>query len=115
MRKLDVKIKAILISKSMITSPLGEKLIRLEFAEEREVPGPIIVQEANNPLARDIMPIVSQVLRSLPMFSGRKTMMHRLIIFLTEDEWESLPSKPDIGDEILIIVRGGQIEIRKSD
>jgi len=115
MGKIGVKIKATLVSKSMMTNPLGERLIRLEFAEERDMPGPIIVQETNNPLARDIVPIVSQVLRSLPMFGGKKTMMHRLTLFLTEDEWESLPTKPDIGDEVLIIVKGEQIEIRKSD
>lgn len=115
MRKVEVKIKATLISKSMMSSPFGERLIKLEFAEERDIPGPIIVQDANNPLARDIMPILSQVLRSLPMFGGRKTMMHRLTLFLTEDEWESLPTKPDIGDEVTIIVKENQIEVRKSN
>ncbi len=110
---MEVKIRATLISKSMLTDPFGEKLIKLEFAEERELPGPIIVQDGSNPLARDIVPIVSQVLRSLPMF-GRRAVMHRLVLFLTEDEWDRLPEKPDIGDEVLIVVKGREVEVRKS-
>ena len=35
---MEVKIRATLISKSMLTDPFGEKLIKLEFAEERELP-----------------------------------------------------------------------------
>lgn len=112
---MEVKIKAILVSKSMITDPFGEKLIRLEFAEEREIPGPIIMQQGENPLMRDIVPIISQVLKSMPFFGGRKATVQRLVLFLTEDEWDRLPEKPDIGDEVTIIVKDRNIEVKKNE
>ena len=100
------------MSKSIINDPFGEKLIKLEFAEEREIPGPIIFQQGNNPLMRDIVPIISQVLKSMPMFSGRKAIMHRLTLYLTEDEWEKLTSKPEIGDEVEILIHDDKFEIK---
>ncbi len=109
---MRIKIKAILTSKSFTTDIMGEKYIRLELAEEREIPGPVVVQSGKgNGLAREIVPVISQVLRSMPVFGGRRAMIPRLTLLLTEDEWEKLPEKPDIGDEITIIVSSESISI----
>ncbi len=110
---MEVKVKVTLVSKSLINDPFGEKLIKLEFAEEREMPGPIIVQQGNNPLMKDIIPIVSQVLRSMPFFAGRKATIQRLVLYLTEDEWDKITDKPDIGDEVTVVIKGRKIEIKK--
>ncbi|RLE55772.1 MAG: hypothetical protein DRJ40_07045 [Thermoprotei archaeon] len=112
-----VTFKAVVTSKTLVTDITGTKYIRIELAEERELPGPIIVaedKEASN-LVREIAPVVRQVLRTLPTpFGAGKVMTPRLTIWLTEDEWEALPDKPDIGDEVEVVVEGTRITVRKA-
>ena len=110
---LRIRIKAILVGKSLITGPMGENLVKLELVEERSAPGPIIAsQQSQNPLMREIMPIVSQVVKS--MTPNAKIRIPRLTLFLYEDEWERLVKKPDIGDEVEITVENEKINIKNS-
>ncbi len=110
---VKVSFKAILTSKSMTRDPTGSHIIRLEFVEERELPTPIIMtgQEASG-IVREIAPVVQQVVRSMPFIGGGKYVMPRLTLWLTEDEWDKLEPKPDIGDEVEIIVEGTSVTIR---
>ncbi|RLE90266.1 MAG: hypothetical protein DRJ49_00375 [Thermoprotei archaeon] len=107
---LEVKFKAVLVSKTLITDPTGENFVKLEFVEEREVPGPIItMQGPQSELMREVIPVVSQVIRSL---TARGRMRYpRLVLYLSEDEWSKLPRKPDIGDEIEVVIRGKEYKV----
>ena len=98
-----VSFRAIVTSKTLVSDITGTRYIKIDLAEEREMPGPIIVTEDRNAseLVREIAPVVRQVLRTLPgPFGSGKVLTPRLTIWLTEDEWESLTDKPDIGDEV---------------
>ncbi|RLE82468.1 MAG: hypothetical protein DRJ51_01395 [Thermoprotei archaeon] len=100
----ELSFKAIIASKTLITSPLGEHLVKLELMEEREMPGPIVAaQNSSTELMREIMPIVNQVMRSL--VPKAKITMPRLTLFLTEDEWDSIVRKPDIGEEVDVKIK----------
>jgi len=109
-----VVVKGIVVSKSLTTDALGTRIIKIEIAEERELPGPIIMQPRDSTLAKEIIPIVSQVMRALPPFSQNKVMTPRAVIFLTEDEWDRIIDKFDIGDEVEILIEKGKISIKKS-
>ena len=106
----SIHFKATLISKSIVTSPLGEKLIKLEFVEEQPLPGPIVMG-GETEMAREIAPIISQVMKTLPIFGNKRVNIPRLTLFLTENEWESLERKPEIGEEMRITVSKGGVEI----
>jgi len=109
-----VTFKAVLVSKSMLSDPFGGKLIKLELVEEREIPSPIMI-ESRGPgaeLAREIAPVVQQVIRALPFGPRGKAAMPRVTLWLTEDEWDRLEPKPDIGDELEVSIEGGRVSIR---
>jgi len=112
---MAIKFRAVLSSISIVNNPWGEKLIRLEFSEEREVPGPVMISPKNMPseLAKDIVPILSQVLKTMPGFAGGKIKVNRLTLFLYEEEWDRLIDKPNIGDEVEIIFEGDKISFKK--
>ncbi|OYT31664.1 MAG: hypothetical protein DRJ32_01250 [Thermoprotei archaeon] len=111
---IEVKFKAILTSKSIIKDPLGENMIKLELMEEKDIPGPVIIhQKKDDTLSREIAPVISQIMKSLPIFSGGKFTVPRLTILLTEDEWDRLPEKPEIGDIIEVVIKSKMIEIKK--
>jgi len=115
MNNMLVKIKAVLVGKNLIKNPWGEKIIKLEFAEEREIPGPIIVQpQGGGELAREIMPIITQIMKSMPLTGQGRVSIPRLTLFLTEEEWDKLIEKPEIGEEITITVSGKNISINKT-
>ncbi len=100
---LEVKFKAVLVSKTLITDPTGENFIKLEFIEEREVPGPVITMQGHqSEIMREVIPVVSQVIRSLT--TRGKVRYPRLVLYLSEDEWSKLPRKLDIGDEVEIVI-----------
>jgi len=110
-----VVIKGIVVSKTLTKDTLGNNIVKIEIAEEREIPGPVIMHPRDSTLAKEIIPIVSQVMRALPPFSQNKVMMPRAVLFLTEDEWDRIIDKFDIGDELEIYIEKGRITIKKSD
>ena len=109
-----VKIKAVLTSKSIVKGPFGEKLVKLEFVEEREIPGPVIVHPSGSELAKEIAPIISQIMKSMPLVGQGKVTIPRLTLFLSEEEWDDLIEKPDIGEEVEVEVHGRKVRIEKS-
>lgn len=110
----SVKIRAILVGKSLIKNPWGEKVVKLEFVEERELPTPVVVQPPGSELAKEVMPIINQIMRSMPLLSQGRANMPRLTLYLTEEEWDRLLEKPEIGEEVLIEIKGKSVFISKS-
>lgn len=98
---------------SLLDSPTGEKLVRIELGEERELPGPVIVQREESELSRELMPVLSQVFRMLPGMSQSFYRLPRLTLILTEDEWEKLLERPSIGDVFEVEVKAGKISVNK--
>ena len=109
-----VKFRAVVTNISLVDNPWGEKIVKIDVTEEREVPGPVIVQHGSaNELSREIAPIISQVLKSMPIpgMSGR-IRIPRATLYLTEDEWDRLVRKPSIGDLIEItITNEGDVKV----
>ncbi len=111
---MTVKIHAVVISKTLVTDHLGNKLVKVDIAEEHEMPSPVFTvdnREAAS-IMRDIAPVLQQVLRSLP-FMGRKYMMPRVTLWFTEEEWESFSPKPEVGDVVEIVIENGTVKIRR--
>lgn len=115
MSKKHVSFKAIVSNISLVDNPWGEKSIRIDLTEERELPGPILVQPGrkDSTLAKEVMPIISQVLRSMPGLSINKVRIPRLTIYLTEDEWDKIIDKPHIGDVIIVSFYNNKVDIKK--
>jgi hypothetical protein len=110
----SVTLKARVTNISLIDSPTGEKLVRIDMSEEREVPGPVIVHESSE-LGRELVPILSQMLRMLPGLGQGAVRLPRVSLVLTEDEWEKLPAKPSIGDFFEIEVQVGRVSVRREE
>ena len=110
-------IKAVVSNISIIDNPWGEKMIKLDLTEERETPGTVMIQKGGrNDIAREIMPIVSQVLKSMPMFGTQgKVRIPRLTLYLTEDEWDKILNKPTIGEIIEIELNDKKISVRQEE
>ncbi len=108
-----IRIKAVVSNISIIDNPWGEKMIKLDLTEERETPGTVMIQKGGrDDIAREIMPIVSQVLKSMPMFGTQgKVRVPRLTLYLTEDEWGKILNKPTIGEIIEIEINNEKITI----
>lgn len=99
---------------SLVDSPTGEKLVKVELSEDRELPGPVVMQKGGGELAREVVPIVSQILSSLPGIGGRRVRIPRLTVFFTEDEWEKILEKPNIGEYLEVVFDGKNLHIRKA-
>lgn len=110
---MAITFKATVTSKSLITDPLGDRGVRLDLTEEKEAPPPVMVssEESTSSLVREVAPIISQVMRSLPFTRPGKIPFQRLTLWLTEDEWEKLEQKPEIGDEVEVKITKSIISI----
>ncbi|MEM3615290.1 MAG: arcadin 1 [Candidatus Methanomethylicia archaeon] len=108
---MEVKFKAVVAGKNIIRAPNGEKMIKIDLVEEQESPPPVFYSTQESELAKDVLPIMQQVLRMMPMpFSG-PFQLPRLTIWLTEDEWDRLEPKPEVGEILTITVSSGEIKI----
>ncbi|MGC8583582.1 MAG: arcadin 1 [Thermoproteus sp.] len=110
-----VVVKGVVVSKQLVADPTGTRYVKIDVVEEKDVPGPLVMapsDEQTAPVAREIMPLVSQIIRSLP-FSLNKIAVPRLTIWLTDDEAESL-GDVDVGDSVDIEIDQGIIKIRPS-
>ncbi|CCC81406.1 arcadin 1 [Thermoproteus tenax] len=106
-------IKGVVVSKQLVADPTGTRYIKIDVVEEKEIPGPLIMSapdEQAAQMARELMPLVSQIVKSLP-FSLNKIAVPRLTIWLTDDEAESL-GEIDVGDSVEIEIDQGTIRIR---
>jgi hypothetical protein len=113
MSEAGISFRAKVTNISLVDTPFGEKLIRVELTEEREVPGPVVIQRDDSEIAREIAPIISQVMRMMPGLSGNVMRVPRVTVVLTEDEWESFAEKPSIGDFFTVEVSGKIIRLKK--
>ncbi|PCN50157.1 hypothetical protein B6U99_05935 [Candidatus Geothermarchaeota archaeon ex4572_27] len=111
---MEVKFKAVVVSKTLFNDPLMGKGVRLELAEERELPPPVMIAQSREgaELARQVMPILSQVMQALPFMRHGKATVPRMTLWLTEEEWDSLDPKPDIGDEVEVVLEPGAVRLR---
>ncbi len=111
---MEVKFKAVVVSKSLFNDPLLGKGVKLELAEERELPPPVMIAQSREgaELARQVMPILSQVMQALPFTRQGRATIPRMTLWLTEEEWDNLDPKPDIGDEVEVVVGAGAVRLR---
>lgn len=83
-------IKGVVVSKQLVADPVGTRYVKIDVVEEKDVPGPLVMSppdEQSAQMAREIMPLVSQIVKSLP-FSLNKIAVPRLTLWLTDDEAE---------------------------
>jgi len=110
---LEVKFKAVVAGKNVIRAPNGEKMFRIDLVEEQESPPPVFYSSQESDLAKDVLPIMQQVLRMMPIPLSTSLQIPRLTLWLTEDEWGMLEPKPELGDVLTVIVSSGEIKIFK--
>lgn len=107
-------IRGIVVSKQLVYDPAGGKYVKVDIVEEKELPGPVAAFSAQDEqtaqLMREVMPLVTQIVRSLP-FGGGKLAVPRVSLWLTDDELEIF-GDVDVGDVVLISVENGQIKIK---
>ena len=109
---MEIKFKAIITSKSVYNEPTGGKGVKIELVEERELPPPVVMSRGEGAdLMKDVMPIISQIVQALPFTRGGKITVPRLMIWLSEDEWDKLEPKPDIGDEVEVTITSAKVTI----
>jgi len=107
-------IRGVVISKQLVYDPSGARYIKVDVIEERELPGPVAAFSAQDEqaaqLMREVMPLVTQIVRSLP-FGGGKIAVPRLTLWLTDEELEMF-GDVDVGDVVLISVENGEIKVK---
>jgi len=107
-------IKGVVVSKQLVYDPSGTKYIKVDVIEEKELPGPVAAFSAQDEqavqLMREVMPLVTQIVRSLP-FGGGKIAVPRLTLWLTDEELEMF-GDIDVGDVVLISVENGEIKVK---
>ncbi len=108
---MEIEFKATLVGKSFVSSPLGEKGIKIELAETKSMPPPVFMSKEKDELAQQVLPIMQQVIEAMPFISKAKIEIKRLTLWLTEQEWEQLYPKPELGDEITVKISAKKIEI----
>jgi hypothetical protein len=108
-------IKGVVVSKQLVYDPTGTRYIKIDIMEEREIPGPIATFPAHDErathLAREVVPILTQIIKSLP-FGGGKIPVPRLTAWLTDEEAEVL-GDIDVGDTVVISIEGGEVRVRR--
>jgi len=112
-----ISFRGYVLSKAITYDLLGNKLIKIEIVEERELPGPVIAgSDELTRIAREVMPLVQQLLKSVPIpglsLTGGKVPIPRISLWLTEEEAEML-GRIDVGDYVEVLVEQGKIEIRR--
>jgi hypothetical protein len=112
---LEVRFKASVAGKNVVKAPNGEKMFRLDLVEEQESPPPVFYSSQDSDLAKDVLPIMQQVLRMMPIPLSTSFQLPRLTIWLTEDEWDKLEPKPELGDVLTVIISGGEIRISREN
>ena len=109
-----VKFRAVVTNISIVDSPWGERMVKIDLTEDRETPSTVVMPTNQSELAREIAPVLTQIFRSMPLFGmGSRARLPRLSIYLTEEEWDRLIEKPTIGDLMEVEVAKGYVKLRK--
>ncbi len=112
-----ISFRGYVLSKSLTYDALGNRIVKIDIVEEKEIPGPVIAgSDEMTRLAREVMPLVQQLLKSIP-FPGLggtsgKVPIPRITLWLTEEEMEIF-GRADVGDYVEVSISNGKIEIRK--
>lgn len=113
---MSVSFRAVVVGKILDKLPSGEEVVRIDLAEEKPATPPIVMDTSRleqSEIAREVLPIVSQMLSSLPI-SRATIRVPRVTLVLMRDEWNQLQSKPDLGDELIVTIIEGNIHISKT-
>jgi hypothetical protein len=113
MSGISVRFKAKVSNISLFDAPFGERMVKLELTEEREMPEPMFVRSPDSEISREIAPIISQIMRMFPGASPGVMRVPRVTLVLTEDEWEKFVTKPSIGDFFEITISNEKIELKR--
>lgn len=109
-----MKFRAVVTNISIVDMAWREKMVRVDLTEEREMPSPIVVPSNQSDLARELAPVVTQMLRAIPLFGSEgKARLPRLSLYLSEEEWDRLMTKPTIGDVIEVEVTEKSVRIQR--
>jgi hypothetical protein len=112
----SVKFRAVVTNISIHDTAWGERVVKVDLTEERETPSTVIVPAEQSELARELAPVISQLMRVMPFFGGSgKARLLRLSLYLTEDEWERLTARPTIGDVMEVEVAKSSLKVRKEE
>lgn len=107
-------IRGVVVSKQLVYDPTGARYVKIDIVEERELPGPVAAFSAQDEqaaqLMREVMPLVSQIVRSLP-FGGGKIAVPRITLWLTDEEVEVF-GDVDVGDMVVIYVENNEIKLK---
>jgi len=110
----SVRFRAVVTNISIVDTPWGERVVKVDLTEERETPSTVIVPAEQSELARELAPVISQLIRAMPFFGGgSKARLPRLSLYLTEDEWERLTARPTIGDVMEVEVAKSSLKVHK--
>jgi|YelNatPaOPRAMG01_1025707.scaffolds.fasta_scaffold00601_2 hypothetical protein len=110
----SVRFRAVVTNISIVDTPWGERVVKVDLTEERETPSAVIMPAEQSELAREIAPVLSQIMRTIPFFGmGGKARLPRLSLYLTEEEWDRLISRPTIGDVMEVEVAKSSLKLRK--
>ncbi|MCS7386108.1 MAG: arcadin 1 [archaeon GB-1867-005] len=112
---MEIKFKALVAGKSIVRDVQGGKLIKIELVEERELPPPVFYSSKDSEIAREVLPIVKQVIQAMPFKPPSSLTVPRLTLWLTEDEWDALDPKPEVGEQVTVIVTGSTIKVSRSE
>jgi len=106
--------KGIVVSKTMVQDPTGTRYVKIDVMEEKDLPTAVFFSESPevSSIARDVVPLVNQLLRSLPFLSG-KIQVPRATIWFTEEEIEEVGSI-DVGDVVEVSIERGRVVIAKT-
>lgn len=101
--------KGVVVSKTMVQDPTGTKYIKIDVVEEKELPSAMFFSESSevSSIARDVIPLLNQILRSLP-FTGGKVQVPRVTIWFTEEEIEEM-GNIDVGDVVEIYIERSKV------
>lgn len=112
--RASVRFRAVVTNISIVDTPWGERVVKVDLTEERETPSAFVATTDQSEIARELAPIVSQIIRAMPFFgTAGKARLPRLSLYLTEEEWERLIDRPTIGDLMEVEVAKGSVKIRK--
>lgn len=110
----SVRFRAVVTNISIVDTPWGERVVKIDLTEEREAPGAFVASTEHSEIAREVVPIVSQILRAMPFFgTAGRARLPRLSLYLTEEEWDRLIDRPTIGDLVEVEISRGTLRIRK--
>jgi len=96
---MPVEIRMTLIGKNMVRIK-DTWAIRLDFAEERPAPP---VMTPRDSIVGEIMPIIERTIQALSPITSAQ-MMPRMTLWLTDDEWDSLDRKHEVGEKVTVII-----------